>query len=134
MPAVMPKVLYLSHATGDVYDIIRAAAPAGLELVTLESNDDAERKRRVRECEVVIAASYPRRRDVIDCAERLRLVHHQGGGRTAAGRTSPRNAPQRRPHAAHLRRHTRCARDQDARDLRQHRAVLPWRAAAERGA
>jgi phosphoglycerate dehydrogenase-like enzyme len=80
MPAVMPKVLYLSHATGDVYDIIRAAAPAGLELVTLESNDDAERKRRVRECEVVIAASYPLRRDVIDCADRLRLVHHQGVG------------------------------------------------------
>ena len=76
----MPKVLYLSHATGDVYDIIRAAAPAGFELVTLESNDDAERKRRVRECEVVIAASYPLRRDVIDCAERLRLVHHQGVG------------------------------------------------------
>jgi phosphoglycerate dehydrogenase-like enzyme len=80
MPAVMPKVLYLSHATGDVYDIIRAAAPAGFELVTLESNDDAERKRRVRECEVVIAASHPLRRDVLDCAERLRLVHHQGVG------------------------------------------------------
>ena len=80
MPAALPKVLYLSHATREVYDIIRAAVPAGFELVTLETNDDAERKRRIADCEVVIAASYPLRRDVIDAAARLRLVHHQGVG------------------------------------------------------
>ena len=80
MPAALPKVLYLSHATREVYDIIRAAVPAGFELVTLETNDDAERKRRIADCEAVIAASYPLRRDVIDAAARLRLVHHQGVG------------------------------------------------------
>ena len=36
--------------------------------------------RRSRDCEVVIVASAPLRRGVIDAATRLRLVHHQGVG------------------------------------------------------
>ena len=32
----MKRVLYLSHATPEVYAIIREAVPSGFELVTLE--------------------------------------------------------------------------------------------------
>jgi phosphoglycerate dehydrogenase-like enzyme len=76
----MKKVLYLSHATPEVYAIIREAVPAGFELVTLEADSDDERRRKIAECEVVIVAATPLRQSVIDAAKRLRLVHHQGVG------------------------------------------------------
>ena len=50
----MPRVLYLSHATPEVYAIIREAAPAGLQLLTLEKDSDEERRAKIAECEVVI--------------------------------------------------------------------------------
>lgn len=77
-PAV--RVFYNSHATADVYAIIREAAPAGVEVVTLESNADAERLAKVAGCEVIVAAAYPLTRAVIEAAPRLGLVHHQGVG------------------------------------------------------
>ena len=40
------KVLYLSHATPEVYSIIRAAVPPGFELITLEQR---QRRRAARE-------------------------------------------------------------------------------------
>ena len=76
----MPRVLYLSHAPSPVYDIIRGQAPPGWQLVTLDADDDAERRAKVADCEVIIVASTPLRRDVIDAARALRLVHHQGVG------------------------------------------------------
>lgn len=76
----MRKVLYLSHATPEVYAIIRAAAPPGLELVTLERDSDEERREKISACEVVIVAATPFRKPAIDAARRLELVHHQGVG------------------------------------------------------
>lgn len=76
----MKKVLYLSHATPEVYAIIRAAMPGGFELVTLDENSDDERIRKIAQCEVVIVAATPLRKRVIDAAGRLELVHHQGVG------------------------------------------------------
>jgi phosphoglycerate dehydrogenase-like enzyme len=76
----MKRVLYLSHATDAVYDIIRATVPAGYELVTLERDSDDERRDKIRRCEVVIVAATGLRRPVIDAAQRLELVHHQGVG------------------------------------------------------
>lgn len=76
----MHKVLYLSHATPDVYAIIRSAVPAGFELVTLEHNDDAERAAKIADCEVVIVAATPFKSGLIEHARCLRLVHHQGVG------------------------------------------------------
>jgi phosphoglycerate dehydrogenase-like enzyme len=76
----MKRVLYLSHATPEVYAIIRSAVPAGFELVTLERDDDEERRRKVADCEVVIVAATALRKPVIDAATRLVLVHHQGVG------------------------------------------------------
>ena len=76
----MKRVLYLSHATPEVYAIIRKAVPAGFELVTLDSNDDDERRRKIANCEVVIVGATALRKSVIEAAGRLELVHHQGVG------------------------------------------------------
>jgi phosphoglycerate dehydrogenase-like enzyme len=76
----MKKVLYLSHAPDAVYDIIRQTVPAGIELITLTEDSDDERRRKAAECDVVIVAATPLRKPVIDAAQRLQLVHHQGVG------------------------------------------------------
>jgi phosphoglycerate dehydrogenase-like enzyme len=76
----MKRVLYLSHATPEVYAIIATAVPEGLELVTLERDDDDERRRKIADCDAVIVAATPLRKPVIDAAGKLALVHHQGVG------------------------------------------------------
>jgi phosphoglycerate dehydrogenase-like enzyme len=76
----MRNVLYLSHATPEVYAIIRGAVPSGYELLTLEQDNDGERRSKIARCEVVIVAATPLRKPLIDCATKLELVHHQGVG------------------------------------------------------
>jgi phosphoglycerate dehydrogenase-like enzyme len=76
----MRRVFYISHATPEVYAIIRAQVPSGFELVTLERDSDEERRARIAGCEVVIVAANPLRKPLIDAAGRLELVHHQGVG------------------------------------------------------
>lgn len=76
----MRKVFYLSHATPEVYSIIRNAVPAQFELVTLEDDSDDERREKIAGCEVVIVAATPLRKPVLDAAKQLELVHHQGVG------------------------------------------------------
>lgn len=76
----MKRVLYLSYAPPEVYSIIGATMPAEFELVTLEQNSDDERRQRITTCEVVIVAATPLRKPVIDAAQKLELVHHQGVG------------------------------------------------------
>ena len=76
----MKRVLYLSHATPEVYSIIREAVPAEFELLTLDENSDDERREKIAGCEVVIVAATPLRKPMIDAAQRLELVHHQGVG------------------------------------------------------
>jgi phosphoglycerate dehydrogenase-like enzyme len=80
MRDTLVRVLYLSHAPAAVYDIIRAEAPAGIDLVTLDRDDEGERRTKIAECEVAIPAAFPLRRALIEAAPRLRLVHHQGVG------------------------------------------------------
>jgi phosphoglycerate dehydrogenase-like enzyme len=76
----MRKVLYLSHATPEVYAIIRGAVPPGFELLTLERDSDEERREKVTATEVVIVAASGFRKPLIDAAKSLELVHHQGVG------------------------------------------------------
>jgi phosphoglycerate dehydrogenase-like enzyme len=78
--SIMPKILYLSYATPEVYAIIRETVPAGYELVTLDRDSDDERRAKIADCEVVIVAATPFRRPVIEHARSLKLVHHQGVG------------------------------------------------------
>lgn len=76
----MRKVLYLSHATREVYAIIREAVPPGFELLTLERDSDEERRQKLADTPIVIVAATPFRRLLIEAAAKLELVHHQGVG------------------------------------------------------
>ena len=75
-----PRVLYLSHATDDVYALIHEAGDADFEIVTLDHDDDAERIAKIANCEAVICAATPLRKIHLDAGNRLRVVHHQGVG------------------------------------------------------
>jgi len=76
----VPKVYYNSHASDDVYAVIRETLPREFELVTLDNDDDEERKAKIRDCEVVICAAYRLSATLISAAARLKLIHHQGVG------------------------------------------------------
>lgn len=76
----MPTVFYNSFATPEVYAIIRDAAPAGYDLLTLDAESDDERCAKVAQADVVIVASYPLRKPLIDAAPALKFVQHQGVG------------------------------------------------------
>lgn len=74
------KVFYFSHAPQNVYEIIREELPPGFELISLEEDDDDERKEKLADCEVVIVAAKPMTREFVDAAPALKLLHHQGVG------------------------------------------------------
>jgi len=74
------KVLYLSHAPEEVYDVIRAAAGPDVDLRTLERDDDEERKAKIADADIVIVAAYRLSAPLIAAARRLRFVQHQGVG------------------------------------------------------
>ncbi len=76
----VPKIYYNSHAGDDVYAVIRETLPASYDLVTLETDDDRERIKKIRDCEVAICAAYRLGAPLIDAARKLRLIHHQGVG------------------------------------------------------
>jgi phosphoglycerate dehydrogenase-like enzyme len=76
----VPKIFYNSHASDDVYAVIREVLPPEFELVTLKRDDDGERKAKIGECEVVICAAYRLSAPLIAAGRRLRLIHHQGVG------------------------------------------------------
>src|SRR5688500_12233779 len=76
----MKKLLYLSHATPEVYAIIRAAVPSGYQLLTLDQDSDDERRQKLEQTEIVIVAATPFRKPLIEAAPKLELVHHQGVG------------------------------------------------------
>lgn len=76
----MAKIYYNSYADDDVYAVIREALPREHALVTLRNDDDAERRVKIRDCEVAICAAYRLDASMIAAAERLRLIHHQGVG------------------------------------------------------
>ncbi|MEO5764252.1 MAG: 3-phosphoglycerate dehydrogenase, partial [Casimicrobiaceae bacterium] len=74
------RVFYLSHATPEVYALIRSVVPPQCELITLECDDDDERIARIADANVVIVAARRFTRPLIDAAKALQLVHHQGVG------------------------------------------------------
>ena len=74
------KVYYNSWAQDHVYDMIREVMPSGFELVTLESDDEKERLKKIAAAQIVIVAATALTRPHINAAKRLELVHHQGVG------------------------------------------------------
>ena len=79
MPRPESKVLYNTHAPAALYGIIREAAPAWCEVLTLATTEPAELAAALAEADAIIAAD-PLRRAHIDAAPRLRFVQHQGVG------------------------------------------------------
>jgi phosphoglycerate dehydrogenase-like enzyme len=74
------RILYFSHAPEAVYAMWRARLPEGCELLTLQTNDDAERLAKLAEADAVIVAPYVLRPEWVALAPRLKLVQHQGVG------------------------------------------------------
>jgi phosphoglycerate dehydrogenase-like enzyme len=75
------RIVYYNRCAGDeVYDMMREVMPSGLQLVTLETDDDRERFQKIAKANVAIVAATPLTRPIIDAAKRLELVHHQGVG------------------------------------------------------
>jgi len=80
MTVTRPRVLYLSHAGNDVYALIREVAGERFDVVTLETDTDEERCRRIVDCDGVICAATPLTKRHLDAGVHLRVVHHQGVG------------------------------------------------------
>ncbi len=74
------KVFYLSFASDDVYALIREVAGERFEVVTLETDSDDDRYRKISDCDAVICAAYPLTKGHLDAAKKLQIVHHQGVG------------------------------------------------------
>jgi phosphoglycerate dehydrogenase-like enzyme len=76
----VPKVLYLSFASDDVYALVREAAGRDFDVITLTSDDDAERLVKIAQCDAVICAATPLRKHHLEAGKALKVVHHQGVG------------------------------------------------------
>ncbi|MGB2487133.1 MAG: 2-hydroxyacid dehydrogenase [Candidatus Puniceispirillaceae bacterium] len=75
-----PRVLYLSHAPEDIYDVVRRMAGEDIDLVLLPDNDEAARCAALADCDAVVVASYRLTAEHLAAAKKLQLVHHQGVG------------------------------------------------------
>jgi phosphoglycerate dehydrogenase-like enzyme len=76
----MKRVFYNSHGDAALYAMIREAAGEGVEVATLERDDDAERLAKAAEADAIVVGAAPLRRPVIAAARRLAFVQHQGVG------------------------------------------------------
>jgi phosphoglycerate dehydrogenase-like enzyme len=76
----MKRVFYNSLGDAALYRLIREAAAGRAELITLESDDDAERVEKLRDADAAIVASTPFTGKLIAAAPKLSFVHHQGVG------------------------------------------------------
>ena len=74
-----PRVLYLSHAPEDIYDVVRRMAGEDIDLVLLPDNDEAVRCAALADCDAVVVASYRLTAEHLAAAKKLQLVHHQSG-------------------------------------------------------
>lgn len=74
------RVFYNSLGTPDMYDLVRRQMPPGYELVTIEKDDDEERRRKIAGCEVAIVAATPLTAAIMRAGDCLKLIHHQGVG------------------------------------------------------
>ena len=76
----MPKIVYWSHGTPELYDLLRRLCPASLELQTLATGEEAERLALAAEADAVAVAAARFTEAHLAAARCLRLVQHQGVG------------------------------------------------------
>jgi phosphoglycerate dehydrogenase-like enzyme len=76
----MPRVAYWSHGTPELYTLLHALCPPGIELLTLRTGAEAERLALAAAAEAVVVAATPFTDAHLAAAHGLRLVQHQGVG------------------------------------------------------
>jgi phosphoglycerate dehydrogenase-like enzyme len=76
----VPKVAYWSLGTPELYALLRRICPPGLDLLTLETGEEAERLALAKEADAVVVAATRFTEAHLAAAARLRLVQHQGVG------------------------------------------------------
>jgi phosphoglycerate dehydrogenase-like enzyme len=74
------RIFYNSWVPDDLASLLKSFLPEGFELVTLDSDNDADRMEKIRDAQIAVVAGKPLHPDVLRHAENLRLVHHQGVG------------------------------------------------------
>ncbi len=74
------RVFYNSLIPERLATLLRELAPDGIELVTLDSDDDTDRLEKIRGAQVAVVAAKPLNEVLLPAAERLQLIHHQGVG------------------------------------------------------
>jgi phosphoglycerate dehydrogenase-like enzyme len=74
------KIYYNSWVGENFYHMIREVMPPGFELVALDSDNDDERHSKIASAQVAIVAETPLTGSLIEAAQDLQLVHHQGVG------------------------------------------------------
>ena len=76
----MPKVVYWSVGTPELYALLHRLCPPGLDLRTLATGEEAERTEAIADADAVIVAATRLTDAHLAMARRLRLVQHQGVG------------------------------------------------------
>ncbi|MCC7425937.1 MAG: 2-hydroxyacid dehydrogenase [Alphaproteobacteria bacterium] len=74
------KILYFSHGPEALYDILRPLVPAGFELLTLATGEDAERYALLAQADALLVGGHRLHGDYIAAAPRCKLVQLQGVG------------------------------------------------------
>ena len=74
------RIFYNSLGTPELYRMIRACMGRDMELVTLDGDDEAERRHKIADCDVAIVAARPLTAALVLAGEKLKLIHHQGVG------------------------------------------------------
>lgn len=74
------KLFYTAFGTPALYTLMRALVPAGMTLVTLDRDDDAERHEKIADCEIAIQANATFPASLVAAAKKLKLIIHQGVG------------------------------------------------------
>jgi phosphoglycerate dehydrogenase-like enzyme len=76
----LKRVYYNSHGDAALYGMIAEAAGEGIELLLLDTDDHAERARKLASADAAVVASAPLTADLVEAAPNLAFVHHQGVG------------------------------------------------------
>ena len=75
---IKPRILYLSHANADLYQLIDSVSDNRFEMVFLENDCDTERVEKIEHCQGVICAATKLTNEHLAAGRNLKIIHHQG--------------------------------------------------------
>ncbi|MCB1123939.1 MAG: 2-hydroxyacid dehydrogenase [Verrucomicrobiae bacterium] len=71
-------IFYNSQIPERLAILLRDMLPDGFELITLETDDDSERREKIQDARIVVVAAKPLREEILEAGSNVKLVHHQG--------------------------------------------------------